>query len=64
VELTRVASDLRRIWLNDLRYSYAEAHYLEITDTGLQLDAVTRIAADGFYVTARVAIRRDSRPIA
>ncbi|MEU7452275.1 hypothetical protein [Streptosporangium roseum] len=51
-----IAAELERIWLQDLRYQYFEAHMITSGERGVRLDVVTQIAPDDFYVTAAVVV--------
>ena len=52
--MAELATELERIWLRDLRYSYFEAHVITIGEQRVHRDAVTQIAPDDFYVTASI----------
>lgn len=47
---------IRREWLRDLRYGYAEAHLAATSEGRATLDFVTQIAPGGLYVTGQVEV--------
>jgi hypothetical protein len=53
-----VVDELVRIWTENLRYGYAEAHVVTRGPEGVTLRAVTKIGPQGFYVTATVTVAR------
>ncbi|WP_062431288.1 hypothetical protein [Herbidospora daliensis] len=57
--VAKLAAELERIWSTDLSYSYFEAHVVTTGERMVRLDAVTRIAADGFYLTASIVAEAD-----
>jgi len=54
----QITSDLIRIWIEDLRYPYAEAHEVTETVEAVVFRGVTRTGPDGIYVTATVTVTR------
>jgi hypothetical protein len=59
VSPSQVEAELRTLWVEHLRYRYSEAHIIRRTTGHVTLDAITRIAEDGFYVTATVTVKLD-----
>lgn len=53
VTAIEVEAELRRLWIERLRYGYLEAHMVT-RSTKVRLDAITQIAPGAFYVTATV----------
>lgn len=57
LELSQRAAFLEWVWTQRLCYSYADAHVISATPGAhLQLDAVTQIDADDFFVTLHVDV--------
>ena len=54
---TRVAQEIEQAWLRDLRYRHWEVHRLRTTATQVELDVVTRVDEDGYYITALITVR-------
>jgi hypothetical protein len=54
----RIASELQRIWLDELRYDDFEAHALLITPSAVHLDFLTVARAARLYVTGIIMVER------
>lgn len=52
-----IEQQLVHTWLNDLRYSYREAHQVHRRNHTVQLDFVTQIGDRGLYVTGEITVR-------
>jgi hypothetical protein len=52
----RVAGEIKEVWLQDLRYSYWEAHSLQLTPTSVRLDVITKIDENGYYITGSIIV--------
>jgi hypothetical protein len=51
-----VAEQLADVWQRNLRYHYREAHQLRQTPTTVELEFVTQIDEQAFYVTGTIAV--------
>ncbi|WP_433351264.1 hypothetical protein ACQP25_43480 [Microtetraspora malaysiensis] len=49
-----IATSLEQVWLQDLSYQYFEAHMTTLAEGRVQLDVITQIAPQDFYVTATI----------
>ncbi|MBB4939127.1 hypothetical protein FHR32_003432 [Streptosporangium album] len=49
-----IAVGLEQVWLQDLSYRYFEAHMITLVEGRVQLDVITQIAPQDFYVTATI----------
>ncbi|MEV4248756.1 hypothetical protein AB0J63_35740 [Streptosporangium canum] len=49
-----IGAGLEQVWLQDLRYRYFEAHMVTLAEGRVQLDVITQIALNDFYVTATI----------
>lgn len=61
IDVEGAVEAVRQVWLGKLRYSYGEAHYLEVLDRHAVLHFVTQIGPGGFYVTGTVTIAANDR---
>jgi hypothetical protein len=52
----RVAEEITRAWLRDLRYSYWETHSVRIAPTSVELHVATQIDKDGYFITAVIIV--------
>lgn len=57
-----VEAELVRIWLDELRYTYLEAHRVKTENGSTVLEFITQIAPSGFYVTGEIYISRGQEP--
>jgi hypothetical protein len=51
-----VAGALERAWMDQLRYRHVEAHQIVFAADAVQLDAITKVSEDGFFVTLRIVV--------
>lgn len=58
----QVAAELETIWTRHLSYRHFAAHTLTVDERGAHLEAVTRIDAHGFYVTATITAGTTAGP--
>jgi hypothetical protein len=56
VPLGRAAEAVRVLWLSNLRFSYFEAHHVQVADDEATLDFITQIGPHRLYVTGQVRI--------
>jgi hypothetical protein len=64
IPAARIAAELRRIWLTELRYDDFEAHALLATPHAIHLDFLTVVRAPRLYVTGIImvdGVMRDER---
>jgi hypothetical protein len=52
--VVRLADEMERVWMDDLRYDDFEAHALLITDTAIILDFLTVARSARLYVTGMI----------
>lgn len=60
-DAAQVASELERIWQDELRYDDFEAHAVLITDDSIILDFLTIAVAPRLYVTGLVVVDNTQR---
>jgi len=56
VPLGHGAEAVRVLWLSNLRFSYLEAHHLQVADVDATLDFITQIGPHRAYLTGQVRI--------
>ncbi|MGV9779258.1 hypothetical protein [Streptosporangium sp. NPDC003464] len=49
-----IGAGLEQVWLQDLSYRHFEAHMITLAEGRVQLDVITQIAPQDFYVTATI----------
>ena len=49
-------AELKRIWTQDIRYRFYEAHTLDHAADKVRLHGVTVVSEDGFFVTASISV--------
>ena len=52
----RVADEITRAWLRDLRYSYWEAHSVRTTATSVELHVATQPGKRDYFITATIIV--------
>ncbi|WP_406312887.1 hypothetical protein OHA77_30760 [Streptosporangium sp. NBC_01639] len=55
-----IGAGLEQVWLQDLSYRYFEAHMVTLAEGRVQLDVITQIALNDFYVTATIMAETSS----